>query len=137
MTEFEKACEEVDKDVFTGDYEQENAIEFIKHNKIATATFSQKSWITKILKLAEKYPEDVEIVAQNKNNDGTIDSIVVHFPVKFIHIGSKKRVMTEEQKQAAAERLKIARQKRYGNKELTAEEELDLKEELEDEDDNS
>ena len=136
MNDFEKACDDVDKELFTGEYEQENAIEFIKNAKVATATFSQKAWITKIMKLAEKHPNDVQIVTVNKREDG-IESIVVHFPVSFIHISSKKRTaMTDEQRQAAAERLKLAREKRFGTREITEEEEAELEAELEVEDDD-
>ena len=60
MNEFEKACEEVDKDFTT---EKENVIEFMKDAKTATVTFSQGRYITKIKNLAEKYPDKVEITA--------------------------------------------------------------------------
>ena len=55
--------------------EQENVIEFLKDAKTATVTFSQGRYISKIKKLAEKHPDEVEIIAVNKN------SIMAHIPV--------------------------------------------------------
>ena len=112
MTTFEKACDEVDRELFTGETEQENVVEFIRNSKIATATFSQRSWVTKMQRLAEKFPDEVQIVAVNKDVDGNVNSVVAHFPVSFLHINHRVRTdMTDEQKMAIAERLKSARQK--------------------------
>lgn len=102
MNEFEKACEEVDKDFTT---EKENVIEFMKDAKTATVTFSQGRYITKIKNLAEKYPDKVEITAVN--DDG---SIVAHIPVSAIKINIIERNLSEEQKQEAAERLNKGRE---------------------------
>jgi hypothetical protein len=83
----------------------ENNIEFIRNAKVATCSFSQGKYITKIKKLAEKYPDECEIVAENK--DG---SIVAHFPVKWIHISNLKREMSEEERKAMGERLRSSLQ---------------------------
>ena len=91
MKEFEKACEEAEKD---RDYEleQENAIEWIRNSNKATVTFSQGRYITRIEKLAKKHPDKVQIVARNKN------SIVAHIPVKAIKINIiEGRERTEEE----------------------------------------
>lgn len=99
MNEFEKACDKVDSN---RDYnlEQENAIEWLRNNAVATVTFSQGRFISKIEKLAKKFPDEVQIVARNKS------SIVAHIPVKFIKIGNpQKRNLTEEQKQELSKRL--------------------------------
>lgn len=100
MNSFELACEEVEHN---RDYElsQENAISFLKGSDTATVTFSQGRYITRIKKLAEKYPDEVQICSENK--DG---SIVAHIPTKYIKISANKSNMTEEQKIANAERLK-------------------------------
>lgn len=79
----------------------ENNIEFFRNADRATCYFSQGRFISKIRKLAEKYPDECEIVGENK--DG---SIVAHFPVKWIHISNVKREMTDEQREAAAERMR-------------------------------
>ena len=85
-------------------WENENAIEFLKDQKIATGTFSQGRYISKIRKLAESHPDDCRITAENP--DGTI---VVHFPVRWIKI-IPSREYSEEQKMEMAERLRNVRQ---------------------------
>lgn len=99
MNEFEKTCEEVEQDR-NFEYNQENAIEWIRNSNVATVTFSQGRYITKIKKLAEKYPYDVKITAEN--SDG---SIVAHIPVHYIKISNAKRDLTDEERKAISERL--------------------------------
>jgi hypothetical protein len=43
----------------------------------------------------------VKIVTENKSG-----SIVAHFPVSYLHISNSKREMTDEQRTAAASRLR-------------------------------
>jgi hypothetical protein len=83
------------------DYSRENVIGWYKDSEIATVTFSQRRYISKIKKLAEKYPDDVKIL---ENADGTI---LAYIPVKAIHISITQ--MSEERKKAMGERLKKAR----------------------------
>jgi hypothetical protein len=83
----------------------ENVIEFITNDKTATVTFSQGRYVSKIKKLAEKFPDEVKIVYTNK--DG---SIVAHVPVSAIKLNIVKRELTEEQRQEMAERLRLARE---------------------------
>ena len=59
----------------------ENLIEWITGSKTATVTASQKKYVNRIRKLAEKHPEIVEITAENE--DG---SITAHIPVRAIHL---------------------------------------------------
>ena len=83
----------------------ENAIEFIKHSKRATVTFSQGRYISRIKKLAEKYPEECEIVAINKST-GERESICTHIPTAWIRITPPAvRELTEEQKEELTRRL--------------------------------
>ena len=83
----------------------ENAIEFIKDQKRATVTFSQPRYITRIKKLAEKYPEECEIVAINKST-GEGESICAHIPTAWIRITPPAvRELTEEQKEELTRRL--------------------------------
>ena len=89
--EFNKACEEVEDRDFN--LAQENVIEFLRGSKTATVTFTQGRFISKIKKLAERFPDKVEIIAENK--DG---SIVAHIPTKAIHINILEgRELSEEQ----------------------------------------
>lgn len=103
MNEFEKACDEVNRDFTT---EKENVIEFLNDSKIATVTFAQGRFITKVKNLAEKYPDRVKITAQNP--DG---SVVAHIPVSAIKLSIIERVLSEEQKKIIAERLNKGREK--------------------------
>lgn len=97
MTIFEKECEIVEAER-NYELEEENVISFLKGSKIATVTFSQGRYITRIEKLAKKHPDKVQIVARNKN------SIVAHIPVKAIKINIiEGRELTEEQKERAKE----------------------------------
>ena len=80
---------------------QENNIEFIKNGKTATAFFTQGKYISKLKKLAKERPEECQIVI---NTDG---SLLAHFPVKWVKV-SPPRTISEEQRLAAAERLKMA-----------------------------
>ena len=102
MNDFEKACDEINKD-FTS--EKENVIEWIKDSSVATITFSQGRYISKVKKLAEKYPDRVQITKENA--DGTI---VAHIPVSAIKINIIERNLSEEQRQIAAERLNKGRE---------------------------
>ena len=99
MNEFEKACSDVDDSL--GMMTQENVIEWMKNAKVATITFSQPKYINKIRKLAEKFPDEVKIKAENK------DCIVAHIPVSFIKINNPpKRTYSEEERAVMAERLR-------------------------------
>lgn len=100
MNEFEKACEQAEKDR-NYEYSQENCIEFLRGAKTATVCFSQGRYISKIKKLAEKYPEEVQITAENK--DG---SIVAHIPVSYIKINNSKREISEEERELLRERAR-------------------------------
>lgn len=82
------------KDIFN-----ENVIEWIKDEDMATLSLSQRRTISKVEKLAKSHPDQCEIIA--RNNDG---SICAHIPVSWIKISPKKKV-SDKQRQAASERL--------------------------------
>ena len=65
---------------------QENVLEFYKGSKVATVTLCAKRYINRVKKLAQKFPDEFEIVAENE--DG---SIVAHIPVRAIKINYTKR----------------------------------------------
>lgn len=87
-------------------------MEWLTGDKVGVVTFSQKRWVSKLLKYAEDYPEDVEIIA--KNSDG---SVFAHVPVSWFKFSPprKGREMTDEEKAAAAERLRKARENKKGS----------------------
>lgn len=83
------------------DYSRENVIGWFKSSEIATVTLSQGKYISQVKKLAEKYPNDVKIL-ENKDN-----TILAYIPTKAIHISI--RTISDEQREAAKERLQKAR----------------------------
>lgn len=88
--------------------EQEICINASRDEEIATIYCSDKTWITKMDKLVEKSPDLFKVVA------GTDYGKTYEFPKRLISIRSSivTREMTDEQKQIAAERLKIAREQK-------------------------
>lgn len=107
MADFEEEVEVFEDDLEETDYQtcQDNVIEWLKGKKVATVTFCRGRFANRILSLAETHPEEVEIVAVNK--DG---SVTAHIPVRYVKI-SAPRVMTDEQKAIAGERLRKFRDK--------------------------
>ena len=67
----------------------------------------ERKWITKIRKLKEQYPEEVSIDQEPEKNNGCICAKI---PQGWVRIAPKaKRIFTEEQKAASAERLRSYR----------------------------
>lgn len=60
---------------------KENNTEWYTGSKAATVSFTQKKYVNRIKRLAEKYPSCVEIVAENP--DG---SITAHIPTRAVHV---------------------------------------------------
>lgn len=114
MTQFETTANESDSNLYTGQNVQENCIEWIKGSKTATVTFPKGRFATKVMKLAEKNPDEVQI--QHVNKDG---SLVAHIPVNYIKISRpRKNVLTDEQRQALSEKGRQAL-KQLRNQRLT------------------
>ena len=110
MTDFEKASDMIERERSDGS-DCENVIEWLRNMGRATISFSQGRMVSKIRKLAEDYPEDIDIYSDNGN------SVVAHIPVKWIKI-SPPRKISDEQKEAAAERFrKMWADKQESNKE--------------------
>ena len=79
----------------------EFAIEWVKGGKYAGVTAPSGTALkSKLLKLAEKYPDEVKVVVENE--DG---SVFVHIPVRYVKI-SPLRQVSDEQKKAAGERFR-------------------------------
>lgn len=90
------------RDILRPDYEgySGNTIEWIKDAPKATLSLSQRGMITKIKRLAEKRPDECQILAENK--DG---SICAHIPVSWIKINLPMN-LSEEQRKKQAERMR-------------------------------
>lgn len=89
-------------DILKPDYEgyAENTIEWVKDGERATLSLSQRRTISRVKKLAEQYPEQCQIVAENK--DG---SICAHLPVSWVRINPGME-LTEEQRKHKADMLR-------------------------------
>lgn len=84
--------------------ERENAIEWLDGQMTATVTLCSQKLRNKVMRLAEQFPEEVEIRVKPEDNNGTL---VAHIPRKWVKISPPpKREMTEEQREAARVRLK-------------------------------
>lgn len=59
----------------------ENVIEWETGNRKVSVTLSQKKYITRVKQMAKKYPDEVKILAQNK--DG---SIFARLPLKALKL---------------------------------------------------
>lgn len=79
---------------------RDNSVEWYTGQTIVTCTFSQRKWINKIKRLAEKHPEEVNIQFTHS------DCIVVKMPISYIKISPPKKV-SEEQR----ERMRLQAQK--------------------------
>ncbi|MBO5550979.1 MAG: hypothetical protein J5966_03385 [Lachnospiraceae bacterium] len=84
---------------------KENALEWLVGSDTITATINQRKFKNKLQHYAEIYPNEVRI--DKINSDG---SMLCHFPAKYLHI-SRPRELTEEEKAAAALRLKGIRKR--------------------------
>lgn len=91
------------------DNSQDNAIEWITNQKMVCVSFSQKKYVNKIMRYLKSHPDEVELVAENK--DG---SVCAHIPISWVKISPprKSRELNDEEKAKAAERLKNARAKK-------------------------
>jgi hypothetical protein len=87
----------------------ETAYNQTNESKTAELSTNERTWTNKILKLAEKHPDQVRIIEHPDDNYGVL---LAEFPKSWFKISPpRKRVMSEEQKAAAAERLRNARKK--------------------------
>lgn len=78
----------------------ENGIEFFKGSSRATVQFTSGKFSTRIKKLAEKFPDECDIVIINQ--DG---SMIAHIPVDWIKINPPAR-RSESQVEAARQNIK-------------------------------
>lgn len=91
---------------------KETAINYFAHEKTATFYTQEKKWITKIKWLAETHPDEVTIVYETDEG-----SLMADIPKSWFKLSPpRKRTLTEEQRNAAAERMrKLAQKKKENN----------------------
>ena len=83
---------------------KENVIEWLNGQDTIRVTLSQGKYITKVERLAKKYPDQVSIDV--RNNDG---SIMATLPLKALKFSIVTRNLSEEEREAVRERLKKVR----------------------------
>lgn len=84
----------------------ENAIEWLAGDDQIVCTFNQRKYITKIRKLKEKFPDQVEYKI---NKDG---SMYAKLPLSALKLSIREpREMSEEEKALLAERMRKVRAK--------------------------
>ena len=84
----------------------ETACEYLD-DKVMRVYTDERRMITKLLKIAKEHPNEVEIIRLPEENDGCL---YFKCPASYLKISPPvKRIMTDEQRIAATERLKSAR----------------------------
>lgn len=83
----------------------ENVIEWLNGQKTATMTIASGGRLrARVLKLAEEYPDEIEIVAVNR--DG---SVCAHIPTDWIKINPKRKISDAEKERLEQMRLEYRR----------------------------
>ena len=85
---------------------KENGLEWLNGQDTVTFSFSQKKFINKIKALAEKYPDKVDIYAENE--DGSITGKI---PLNFVRIGAPRQISIDDERRAIlVKRLEVIRE---------------------------
>lgn len=88
----------------------ETAMDHISGNDYWAVSTGEQKIRNRLAKLYEQYPDEVKLIAENQ--DG---SVFYHVPKNWIKISpSIKRTLTDEQREAARDRLAAARQAKGG-----------------------
>lgn len=105
MTDFEKASNDVNAEFEgSGLLDTENCIEWLRGSTVATVTLVQKKHQNRIRRYAEKYPDLFQIVSER----GGV--MLAHIPTRSIRIQYVTPTeLSEEEKEAARERLELYR----------------------------
>ncbi len=90
--------------------ENENAIEWLDTKQKATVTLHGGRLKNRVLRLAEEYPDEVEIRREPDENGGFL---VAKIPAKWVKITPPRRLeLTDEQKKELMARLGIVGESR-------------------------
>lgn len=88
----------------------ETAFDYLSCDNHATFSTSEPKWIKKLTTLAKTHPDEVQIIYTPEQNEGML---YAHVPKTWLKVTPpKKMTLTDEQRQAAAERLSNARKKK-------------------------
>lgn len=87
--------------------DRETCVERIQNDKYTNIYTSERKFINELNALKEQYPDDV--IIEHVNRDGSICAKVPYNWFRFVKPVTKRN-MTEEQRKAASERMKKARE---------------------------
>ena len=87
MTEFEKECS---KEPYTGDTLQENVIEWLRGSDRVTVNLCNNRYATRVRKLAEANPDEVEIVSDREG------VLLAHIPLSYLRIYAPRKISEDE-----------------------------------------
>lgn len=85
-------------------------VNYVNTDDMVSVTAYEGKYINQLKALAEKHPNEVKLMPTGLNG-----VILVHLPKKYVHVSfyeSSKKEMTEEQRAAAADRLRAMRKKK-------------------------
>ena len=89
---------------------KETCINYLNVDDHATFCSSERKWISKLLRLHEQRPGEVQIIADPEDNDGVL---LAHIPKSWVKVSPPRQTnYTDEQRAAMAERLAAARGKK-------------------------
>lgn len=92
--------------------EAEVCVTALRSEDVANIYTSDNVYLTKFKKLIEANPDAWKITQVVERSDGTVSGVMLQAPKKFISFRAAERVgrvMTDEEKAAAVERLRAAR----------------------------
>lgn len=89
---------------------KETAFDYLDVDDKATFCSSERRWINKMIKLSEKFPDEVKIDRMPEDNGGVI---LAHLPKNWLKISPPKKVnLSEEEREKRAERFRDLRKKK-------------------------
>ena len=92
-------------------HEMETAINWDEEDKTAKFYTCSRKWITKLDKLCKKYPDTYKVIREIKIEGRTVSKEYI-FDSHLVSVRTPStRIISEEQKQAARERLNKMRNK--------------------------
>ena len=96
--------------------EMETIINYNRSDDTAIISTADNTVLTKLKKAVKQNPDEYKVLSVYRNWDGDVTEVSVSCPKKYISFRTRtvKRELTDEQKSAASERLKVARSKRNG-----------------------
>lgn len=92
----------------------EVAINYCNVDDIVSVTTYEGRQINQLKALSEKHPDEVKLIPTD-----LAGVVLAHIPKKYVHVSfyeSSRGNMTDEQKAAAAERMRKAREKKVESK---------------------